>query len=260
MTERAPLWLDSGAREKPGQGRLFFTTDRYPLFYLQITKCGCTFLRNLIYYLDHDQEHPHGGRIHTFEDDFIKAALVPRSQLQQSPYMFTVVRDPMDRFLSLYFDKIANPHNTTDVKIKKNMFKNARLKRNPRNKLGIHQHNCVQMLRWLDSNMAGETRLKINPHWQRQSARIARAGDMGLRFVTLDGLNWQLPALLSPLIPDIATKMNVVKTRNTSPKPIAKSDVVTPEIEALVSEIYAEDAAHYTQVNSEWGVAPGNVA
>ena len=109
-----PDWLEGAALPEPGQGKHLFTTRRVPLFYLQITKCGSTFLRNLLYRLDHDTPHEDSARIHAYPQDFLMADVVPPEIITSSPYLFAVVRDPVDRFLSRYSDKLVNLENRFD--------------------------------------------------------------------------------------------------------------------------------------------------
>lgn len=256
MIKRAPKWLDRPPRRAPGPGKIFLTTDRYPVFYLQITKCGCTFLRNLIYTLDHDQPHPDALRIHAHDDDFMKAAMVPNWLLRKSPYVFTVVRDPVDRFLSLYFDKFADVSSPYDKKMRANVSEAAGLQVTSDSDLTGHRENCLKTLNWLAKNLAGETDVKINAHWQRQSHRISRAKDLPLKFLTLEGLGWQLPQLLEPVIPDIRNVMASVKSRNVSPKLFSRDEILTPEIAETIEIIYLKDAETFANAKANWGPAP----
>ncbi|MEM9269948.1 MAG: sulfotransferase family 2 domain-containing protein, partial [Pseudomonadota bacterium] len=83
-----------------------FTLSNAPVFYLATTKCGCTYLKNLFYLLEHGHVHPRAAYIHQHEDEIPRAGHLSLAEVQASPYGFMVVRDPTDRLLSLYFDKI----------------------------------------------------------------------------------------------------------------------------------------------------------
>jgi len=242
--------------EGPGPGRFLFTTRRHPLFYLQITKCGCTFIRNLLYYLDHDQLHPDSGRIHSHPDDFLKADLVPRRDIRDSPYLFAVVRDPVDRFLSLYFDKIADPENRFDEGMRRRVTKAAGLDTSADLDLAGHHANCLKTLDWFGRNLDGKDEGKPNPHWQRQSVRLMRTNGLLPRLLTLSGLSWQLPEILEPIIPDIRDKINAVRTRNISRKPFTKAEMLTPELARAVQAVYPQDTETFAQVQANWGPAP----
>jgi len=96
----------------------FITTRRHPIYYMAITKCGSTFLKHLLYVLDHDAVHEDPDYIHDYSEDFIRTDKTPAELLQSSAYTFTVLRKPASRFLSLYFDKIygEGPQNFPDMR------------------------------------------------------------------------------------------------------------------------------------------------
>jgi len=254
--EAVPAWFTGTPRRKPGAGRVFYTTNRYPLFYLVIAKCGCTFLRNLIWYLDHDALHPDSANIHAHDEDLPKATLVPREEIQGSPYAFAVVRDPIDRFLSLYFDKLVTFRRPQDKWMHDLLVAQAGLETGPDLDIEAHRRNCLKALEWFAANLDGKTDEKVNPHWQRQSVRLAQAQGIDLRLVTLDGLGWQLSQVLAPLIPDIADRMQAVRERNTSPKPLSRAQILTPEIATAVLATYPEDAEIWARSRAHWGPAP----
>ncbi len=251
-----PDWYSGDGLNMPGPGRFLFTTQRYPIFYLQITKCGCTFLRNLLYYLDNKRVHPDSSRIHSHEQDFLKADMIPRAVLLDSPYLFAVIRDPVDRFLSLYFDKLANRGSFYDHAMRARVSNAAGLDQSPELDLEGHRQNCLKTLYWFGLNLDTKRHGKPNPHWQRQSVRLSRMEGLKPRLLTLDDLSWQLPQLLAPIIPDIETAMSAVKSRNTTQKPFSRDEMLTPELEAAVYSVYRDDADRYARVRSEWAPAP----
>ncbi|MFQ5437613.1 MAG: sulfotransferase family 2 domain-containing protein [Paracoccaceae bacterium] len=252
MTEPRPDWFLGELRERPGPGKAFYTTRRYPLFYLQITKCGCTFLRNLLYHLDHGHMHGFADRIHSHENDFLKADLIPRQDLVNSPFLFAVVRDPADRFLSLYFDKLANRNSRFDKKMRERVAKGAGLNPAPDPGLRGHRENAAKALEWIGRNLDRREGGRVNPHWQRQSVRLSRAKGLDARLLTLDGLSWQLPELLEPIIPDIREQMDAVRVRNRSQRPHGRDEMLTPGFQAMVDAVYAEDAAIYRRASETW--------
>lgn len=256
MTDRRPNWYSGELLAAPGPGRVFFTTDAFPLFYLQITKCGCTFLRNLLYALDHGTPHPAAGRVHAHDEDFVKAGLIPGDVLARSPHAFAVLRDPVDRFLSLYFDKIADTTNTNDEAMRRRVVRAAKLDVGPGTSLATHRENCMKTLDWFERNLAGKTKGRVNPHWQRQVVRLSRTGDVAPRLLTLDGLSWQLPRLLSPIIPDIASRMAAVRVRNSSKKPFSRAEIETPALAERVHSVYLADLETYRRASADWGPAP----
>ena len=100
------------------QAQRMLTLRSAPVYYLPITKSGSTYLKNLFYYLDHADEHASGNNIHSNPDDLVRAKAGDEEAIRQSPPAFVVLRDPVDRFLSLYFDKIYGdgPNNFADIR------------------------------------------------------------------------------------------------------------------------------------------------
>ena len=253
--DRAPAWYQGEAADRPGLGRLLYTADRFLLFYMLNLKCGCTFIRNLLYHLDHDRLHPDSARIHAHDHEFFKAGQIPDDFIRNSPHFFIVVRDPVDRFLSLYFDKIADLSNRTDAWMRQRIQKGAGLKIAPDLSLTDHRQNCLKTLEWFRRNLDDGTEGRTNPHWQRQSHMLTRMLPLEPTLITLDGLSWQLPVVLGSLIPDIRARMDAVTTRNASHKLFEPDDFLIPEINESVREIYAMDTETYAQTRLTWGEA-----
>lgn len=213
-------------------------------------------MRNLLYYLDHGRTHPAGSQVHSFNQDFVKADLIPSETLIASPYLFAIVRDPVDRFLSLYFDKIADLENERDAAMRRRVTRMAGLDLRPDMDLASHQHNALLTITAFGRNLDRGIRGNINPHWQRQQERLSHTTGLAPRLLTLDGLPWQLPQLLAPIIPDTAAQMAAVRVRNKSKKPFSRAEIATPKLVEAIHRVYAQDLETYQQVRAEWGEAP----
>ncbi len=252
MSKLDPDWFSGPALTAPGRGKVLLTTDRYPVFYLQITKCGCTYLRNLLYMLDHGTAHPDSRRVHAHNGDFFKADLIPEAILKSSPALFAVIRDPVDRFLSLYFDKIANAQNEADSGMRKRVTRAAGLDPNVGTDLAGHRLNCLKTVNWFGRNLDTGEEGKPNPHWQRQSVRLRKISGLDPQLLTLDGLSWQLPLVLGSVVPDIREKMEAVRTRNTSKKLFSRSEILSDDLKAAIRNVYANDQARFERVSAKW--------
>ena len=230
----------------------FFTTRRYPIYYLAITKCGSTFLKNLFYALDHDQLHPDAGNIHDHSDDLLRAHDTPRWMIRRSRYAFTVLRDPVDRFLSMYFDKLYGTGPQNFPELREEIAAECAMDLSPGLNAADHAENCLKLIDWLGRNIANETDIPINPHWRPQMTRVNKLAHMKIGFFTLDGLDWQMPAHLGDVVPDLPAKMAMVRSRNVTRYPVDKSAVATDELRARVRAVYAEDAKKYDTVSEQW--------
>lgn len=230
----------------------FFTSHKYPFYYLSITKCGSTFLKNLLYQIDHDQLHPDPKRIHDYPQDLLRAHETPRWMIRRSRFVFTVLRDPVERFLSMYFDKIygEGPQNFPELREEIALEAGLDLRRNLDAKR--HEANCLALLDWLEKNLAHETDLPVNPHWRRQMARVSTLSSYRLGFFTLEGLNWQMPMHFADMIPDLAQRMETVRNRNKTHYPVDKLAVATDALRARVAQLYPDDTEQHARVSRQW--------
>jgi len=226
----------------------FITTRRYPIYYLAITKCASTYLKNVFFALDNDRVHQDPDRIHDYPSDLVRADRTPRWMIRRSPYAFAVIRDPVSRFLSLYFDKIYGdgPQNFPDLR--QHLAGTIGLDLSRGVDADRHRHNCKKLIEWIARNLERETSVPVNPHWRRQISRIRAVEHMKPAFLTAENLDAGLLHHLGRIVPDLEQKMAMVRGRNRARYPFAKQDVLDPGLEARINAIYADDAALYRHV------------
>lgn len=232
--------------------RAFYTTRNYPIYYLSITKCGSTFLKNVFYALDHNHSHPDGEHVHDTERGLIRARDVPTEDIMASPYVFTVLRDPRERFLSFYFDKIYGDGPRNFPMLRKRLQDEIALDLTPGLDESAHIQNCLRLAGWIERNLKGATDEPVNFHWRQQTARLRRVREFDVVGLTLDGLNWQLPEFLRPVVPDLSARMEAVTERNHSTKDGRPKVEDTPELDAELTRIYAQDFERYTTAKQAW--------
>ncbi|MEM8741878.1 MAG: sulfotransferase family 2 domain-containing protein [Pseudomonadota bacterium] len=239
---------------------MVLTTRRYPIYYLPITKCGSTFLKSLFFALDHDGPPPSG--IHD-EARLLRAADLSTGFIAGSRFGFAVLRDPAERVVSFYLDKIARQGPGSFPEIRALLVREAGLRFDPSGgsergsetgpeaELEAHRQNVMRFAVWLEANIAGQTALPVNPHWRPQARRLRRAAPLELAHLTLDGLSWQLPMLLAPAIPDIVDRMTEIAARNPTSAAMARA-ILTPQVAAELTRIYRRDAALVAQARAVW--------
>lgn len=230
-----------------------FTTRKFPeLQYFAITKCGCTFVKNLLWRIDHDRDHENALRIHRNNQDFPKAGQLGYTvdRIRMMDYSFVILRDPVDRFLSLYFDKIAGPGANRFIRLRQILLEGYGLIPEP---MGPEEHrvNCHILLRWLEMNLKGTTELPKDPHWVPQSQRFRIIRALDLKVMLLDDLIAKLDMLLAPLIPDIAQLMQGVE-RNAAPRPVTQQALMTDTLRDGIIALYARDARAARLVAEYW--------
>lgn len=228
-------------------GARLTTTRTYPILYRRITKCGSTYLHNILNHLDgvdpRIQQELQGI---DYTDD----------EIMQMDAKFIVLRNPTARFLSLYFDKVLGAPN----KIGRMLIEGNKINLDPGTSLDTHRDNCNQMLNVITHTLSRETRARPNWHWRQQLFRMKEISHYGFHTITLEGLNWQLPAVLSKTIPNIANVLKEVPRRNVSKKLVTPGDIITPEMQQRLLNLYPEDFQMFEQVSSYWDDQRGKPA
>ena len=234
------------------QAQRMLTLRSAPVYYLPITKSGSTYLKNLFYYLDHADEHVSGIDIHSNADDLVRAKTGDEEAIRQSPYAFAVLRDPVDRFLSLYFDKIYGdgPNNFADIRAYLADEIGLDLTRDL--DAVAHRENCNRFIDWLALNLSFKTDMPINHHWRRQSSRLQRVDTLDLVHLTLDGLSWQLASLLGDVVPNIGQAMAAVKSDNRTDKPFTRAVILDAALLGKIETVYSSDKKLYEQASRKW--------
>lgn len=229
--------------------RMMLTTRRYPVYCLPIARCGSTFLKTLFYRLDHDTDPPDPAAIDD-SPDLLRAGDVEPGFIAGSRFAFAVLRDPLERFLSLYFDKLAHDGPGSLSVIRETLRHEAGFDLAPAG-LEAHRRNCHLLAGWLARNLAGRTETPVNPRWRPQSWHLKRAAALSPVHLTLDGLDWQLPMLLGPAIPDLPRIMAQVSARNrTERHPTA--GIADEALAGAVRRLYARDAELHAEAAALW--------
>lgn len=220
------------------------------VYYLPITKCGSTYLKNVFHYIDNGYEHD-GGSIHNARA-LTRAVRGSEDKIRQSGLAFTVLRDPVDRFVSLYFDKIYGEGTDYFADFRVKLADDIGLDLTPNLDAAGHRANCWKFIQWIEKNLAQKTDEPVNPHWRRQYARIRRVEALNLEYLTLDGLDWQLPLFLGDVVPDIRDAMAAVKNRNKATRPVLKEALLDNALIAKIESVYAWDKKTYLEAKGRW--------
>lgn len=207
-------------------------SKRYGFFYYKIAKCGSTFVKRVINNLDGAPPRKETDQVLWGDDGRVA---------------FAIVRKPIDRFLSLYFDKLLGGPSF----MAKDFLRRGLINPNATT-LQEHSDNCHRALGWINASINGGSKKKINYHWRPQVRRLYRISNMNVQMLTLDGLSWQLPYILNDTCPQISHVMQVCGKQNVSPKPIHPKELATVSLRRQISRIYAADERVYAEVNRHW--------
>ena len=233
-----------------GQRLNVLSARSQPLNGLITLKVGSTFVRNLFYTLDHGQ--PFSNVEKAFPTD-LHARNLTREELAEDVSFF-VVRDPVERLFSLYFDKVVGLPENRFRFVTKVLTKNRVFHDGPALTIAQHRENILSLIGYINVRIKGIADGPVNPHWNKQYARVAPAIKFGLKAVMLDRLEPQLLQIADNRIAGLEAAFGMVASRNRSRHIVPISEVMTPEIYEKISSTYAEDIQLYDLVKTGWEV------
>lgn len=246
-------WATKGCCQvkHPKTARLF-TIHRYPIRYLVIPKCGCTYVKNLLWTLEKGERFANPIRIHEADERFQRASELGliESDVAVEEYAFTIVRKPVDRFLSLYFDKVIGEGHRFFVPLRKILAERHGLNVHAVD-IAAHQENCRVLARWLRQNLSQSIDIEKEAHWTPQAYRKNLMKEMNLKVLTLEALTEQLQVLLGDLVPELGPVM-AAQERNASTRAHKKQDILTGELKAEIDDIYSTDRQLYNRARRQW--------
>lgn len=241
----------TAAQHKKFASRLFAVAEPR-IFYLFIPKCGCTYVKNVLWHIASGEPYANPLRIHDSD------ALVPRSDtvvedyasIRREPLAFSVLRNPVDRFLSLYLDKVVGAGRSNFVPLFDTLVALGRIKPNPTS-LSDHHANLFSLVDWLEENLSGDKSFQRNAHWTPQSDRALVMRTFNLKILTVEKLSLGLHILLRDAVPEIE-RILLIAEKNRSTRAVAKSDLLTRGLRRKVNELYSEDRALFRRAASAW--------
>lgn len=235
----------------PQTSRLF-TSRRYPIHYLVIPKCGCTFVKNLLWQLENDTSHGNALRIHDDDSYFQRADALglTADQIVQREHAFTIVRNPVDRFFSLYSDKVIGKGHARFVPLRKVLEQNHGLRTDVTSVDG-HRANCEIMINWLARNLEEPQEIDNDAHWTPQSYRQNLMKMFRLKTLMLQKLDTQLPLLLRDIVPDIDGILKGLE-RNKTSAGVTRDDVLDKDLRSKINDVYSGDRKLFNQTRKLW--------
>lgn len=252
---------DPGAAKPAPLSQRLFSARSYPIHYLVIPKCGCTFVKNLLWQLDQGAGHGNPIRVHDSDDQFLRASELGLSveEISARRAVFTVLRNPVERFYSLYTDKVVGRGHARYVPLRASLVKNHGL--NPdANTVEAHRENCEILIEWIARNLKTPQEIDNDPHWTPQIYRKNIFKTFDLKLLLLPQLNNQLQALLDGIVPDIGGVLKGLE-RNRSAVIFPKQEVLDGPLRKRINEVYGGDRKLFNAARQAWDqITPGQTS
>lgn len=229
-----------------------YTSRRYPLYWHHIAKNGGSFFKNLLYFLDNDRLREPTSQTHNWDNELIRATNASEEEIRKSHYGLIIMRNPIHRFVSVYFDKVYDGSGDRRPGMAREFFANHQINQAADLSPEGHAENCLKLAEWSARNISGQTKSQPNWHLVPQLHQVSQVYRVNFRAVTLSDFEWQMSYALEGLIPDIRNKMAAVGKVNVSKKPFPKSAVVTPELRSRLKDIYSDDFKVFHEVRQFW--------
>lgn len=232
--------------------RRLFALKEPRVFYLFIPKCGCTFVKNVLWAIQNGRYHPNPVRVHDDDKDFLRASDlgIDAHRISSEPMAFTVIRNPIDRLLSLYFDKVVGIGKESYVPLADVLTEKRGLDQSPTT-LSDHQRNIETLIDWLEENLSDEIDLPRDAHWTPQVYRSDVMQTFNLKMLTVDRLSYGLDALIGEKVHNARSIINGAE-KNSSNKKIDKRLLLTNNIRRKINNLYPGDRKLYQLVNGRW--------
>jgi len=183
--------------------------------------------------------------------DQLPSRNMTREELAQEVSFF-VLRDPIERFFSLYFDKAIGDSESRFGWIAETLKANRVFHDGPVLSLEQHRENCHSLALFIKARLRGQTEGPINPHWSQQIVRMRGALRFGLRPLLLERLTPQLLQIADGRIPALEEALAMVKSRNRTARSLSAGDILTPALYADIAALYPEDIELYDLVKTGW--------
>lgn len=231
-------------------GDRLFTTKTGDIQYLVIPKCGCTFIKNVLWKIDNKLDYHTPNRIHDAKFFRVSDFGLTEKDILKGHYAFTVIRNPVDRFFSLYQDKVIGDGYKRYIPLRKTLVEKYNLLENPIS-ISDHRRNCQIFIRWIGLNLKAGMDFKPESHWSPQSYRKGIMKSLHLKLLLVDELEEQLEFLLRPIMPSIGDLLKNVE-KNRSKYNFSKQEIITKDIRQQINYIYKEDLNLFKHVKNTW--------
>lgn len=237
---------------KSKQLNRLFTDPDGRLFYLVIPKCGCTYVKNILWHLHHGKPHADPKRVHDSDSSFLRASEVVEQDkdVLGSERAFVILRNPVDRFLSLYFDKVVGDGWRHYVPLRQVLIAHYGLNIDA-STTDEHARNCERMVMFLKDNFRDNAHLTPEAHWTRQSDRKNIMRRFDLKVVLTEDLTRHMTILLANIEGNVATAISRSEQYSSARREVGRT-VLDKETRKAINQLYIEDRFLYKNARDAW--------
>jgi hypothetical protein len=225
---------------------------KHPLVYLNIPKCSCTTIKNVLYLLDHKQLYTDPLDIHDrlLLDNLLINCSSPeelKTALSKRTLSFTFVRNPFKRIFSCFNEKIYFESRRSFSRLRNGYLKNnygVDFSFTDNYSLDQHQANYKKFLLFVRDNLADKSNFRKDGHWDLQTKHHISGFQ---RFTTIDFIGrleryqTDMSYVLNAIGIENAAELSQLKFNEGPPPPFSYHEVMTAEINQLVYDIYEHD-------------------
>ena len=250
--------MNKGSGKSKRLDRLFTVSDG-SLYYLVIPKCGCTYVKNILWHIEKGRPHENPKRIHDFDAEFKRASDVVATDedVKRSDRAFVVLRNPVDRFLSLYFDKVVGPGWKQYVPLRRILAEHYGLEVSPQT-VFEHRQNCARLVRFLSENLKDGRHIAREAHWTPQSDRRNIIEEFNLKVLLTENLTEQMNIMLHGMNPDLV-RVTTEAERYSSGRDRLGRRVLDETTRKEINRLYASDRQMFKAAREAWGKLDGSL-
>lgn len=252
-----------GADERAGPDLL--TSRRYPIYCKPIQKSGCTTIKNLFYRLDTGAWLDDPQSIHRRQRELLlfTGPEAPAEEVVAKGRGFAIVRKPLDRFLSFYFDKLAaRAGRPPDMPwLVESLATRYGFDPSPDLDVEALRRNLLLTLDFIEDNLRGETPEGRDPHWTRQSGVLTRAAPAPLTIIPLEHMAEGIDRLVGDVAPGIGDLIRSAPRFNETNwrRDVDQDALVTRALLQRVRGIFRDDYRIYREAVAAHEAGGGRV-
>jgi len=213
----------------------FLASRRAPLIYVNMPKSACTSLKNILYWLDHENFLDDPLTIHRRTDLLVRGATSPAviANRLSNDVVFTFVRHPLQRAFSCFNEKIFSQGPYSFPRVRQYLCDAYQARFMSQPSLDNYRDNFKSFLRFSHDSFRGKNGWRRDPHWCPQTMvlanveRVRRVDFIG----RVESFNAHLSVLLS--ISEIPMPPTLPAMNEGAVPPFKFKEVVDDEVEHI---------------------------